>query len=89
MRGKRTVEINPNHPIIQTLKEAYEADKDSEETKNTAILLYNTALINSGFPSQFPLTDAWRQAQPTGGVAQPHRGVPAASRARGRPGRAV
>ena len=49
MRGKRTVEINPNHPIIQTLKEAYEADKDSEETKNTAILLYNTALINSGF----------------------------------------
>jgi len=52
MKPKKVVEINPNHPIIKSLKEQVEAageDGLSKEVKNAAQLLYSTALIDGGF----------------------------------------
>jgi len=49
MFGKKTMEINPRHPLIKTLQDKIESDKESEENKDLAWLLYDTALLNSGF----------------------------------------
>lgn len=49
MRGRRSLEINPYHPMIKELKSLYEKDSSSEETKNLAQLLYDSALLESGF----------------------------------------
>jgi heat shock protein beta len=49
MKGRRILEINPHHPLIQELKARQEADKDSKATASLAKLLYETALLESGF----------------------------------------
>ena len=49
MKGKRILEINPHHPLITELKQRFEADKDSSTTASLASLLYETALLESGF----------------------------------------
>nr|QBB20008.1 heat shock protein hsp90B [Ettlia sp. YC001] len=49
MRGQRTLEINPDHPLIIGLKDKVISDKDDEAAKATAALLYETALLESGF----------------------------------------
>ncbi|CAH2078099.1 unnamed protein product, partial [Thlaspi arvense] len=49
MRGKRVLEINPRHPIIKELKERVASDPEDESVKETAQLMYQTALIESGF----------------------------------------
>ena len=36
MRGRKTLEINPGHPIIKALKEKSEDDAGDEDTKQTA-----------------------------------------------------
>lgn len=43
------LEINPRHPIITKLNEMILNEPDAEETKDLAWLLYDAALINSGF----------------------------------------
>jgi len=48
--SKKTMEINPRHPIVVELLKRSEEDPDSEETKDLAWLLHDTALLNSGFP---------------------------------------
>merc|ERR1712146_363091 len=40
---------NPRHPIIKELKEKQAENEDSETTKLIATLLYETALLESGF----------------------------------------
>ena len=50
MSSKKILEINPNHKIIKTLKSKI---KDTS-SKNIAWLLYETALINSGFSLKKP-----------------------------------
>merc|ERR1712070_353707 len=42
-------EINPRHPIIKDLKEKHAEDESSESVKLIANLLYETALVESGF----------------------------------------
>nr|ACN26939.1 unknown [Zea mays] len=49
MRGKRVLEINPRHPIIKELRDKVAQDNESEELKHTARLVYQTALMESGF----------------------------------------
>lgn len=43
------LELNPRHPIIVKLNELVESKPEDEETKDLAWLLYDAALINSGF----------------------------------------
>lgn len=49
MRGKRVLEINPRHPIIKELREKVATDPEDEQVKQTARLMYQTALFESGF----------------------------------------
>ena len=54
MRGKKTLEVNPRHPMIATLKERSEQDPDSEETAVLAKLMFETAMLESGFTFDKP-----------------------------------
>merc|ERR1712187_743416 len=50
--SKKTLEINPRHPIIAELNNRVQAageDKVDEETKDLALVMLDTALLNSGF----------------------------------------
>ncbi|XP_028766282.1 endoplasmin homolog [Neltuma alba] len=49
MRGKRVLEINPRHPIIKELRERVVNNAEDESVKQTAKLMYQTALFESGF----------------------------------------
>jgi len=49
MKGRRTLEINPRHPIIKELKERIEAKDNGEDIQALAKMLYDSALIESGF----------------------------------------
>ncbi|KAL9358146.1 hypothetical protein Peur_051399 [Populus x canadensis] len=49
MRGKRVLEINPRHPIIKELRERVVKDPEDDSVKQTAHLMYQTALMESGF----------------------------------------
>jgi HSP90 family molecular chaperone len=53
-RGQRSLEINPRHPLVAQLKAAVAAaggkdDKVSDAAKGAAQLLYETALLESGY----------------------------------------
>ncbi|OIV96309.1 hypothetical protein TanjilG_09736 [Lupinus angustifolius] len=49
MRGKRVLEINPRHPIIKELRDRVVNNPEDESVKQTAQLIYQTALFESGF----------------------------------------
>ncbi|KAL3696526.1 hypothetical protein R1sor_010602 [Riccia sorocarpa] len=49
MKGKRTLEINPRHPIIKELREKVARNPEDEAAKQSAKLVYETALLESGF----------------------------------------
>ncbi|KAA0151541.1 hypothetical protein FNF27_07113 [Cafeteria roenbergensis] len=50
MASKKTMEINPRHPIVVELnRRATEAETPDEETANMAWALHDTAMLNSGF----------------------------------------
>ena len=46
---KKTLEINPRHPLIRELSRRIEADKEDPTAKNMALLMYETATLRSGF----------------------------------------
>ncbi|GMY28242.1 endoplasmin homolog [Fagus crenata] len=54
MRGKRVLEINPRHPIIKELRERVVVNPEDESVKQTALLMYQTALMESGFTLSDP-----------------------------------
>ena len=54
MRGKKTLEVNPRHPMIAALKERAATDPDSEETETLAKLMFETAMLESGFSFDKP-----------------------------------
>mmetsp|Transcript_72710 Transcript_72710/g.204929 ORF Transcript_72710/g.204929 Transcript_72710/m.204929 type:complete len:803 (+) Transcript_72710:81-2489(+) len=49
MSGRKTLEINPNHPIIADLLAKVKASKENSAAKDTAAVLFQTALIESGY----------------------------------------
>merc|ERR1712186_11711 len=49
MSGRKTLEINPNHPVIADLLEKVKADKEDKAAMDTAQVLFQTALIESGY----------------------------------------
>jgi len=49
MVSKKTMEINPRHPIILKLAAMATADKEDKKFEELAWLVHDTALINSGF----------------------------------------
>ncbi|XP_078448296.1 chaperone protein htpG family protein [Wolffia australiana] len=49
MKGKRVLEINPRHPIVKELRERVAKDPEDVGAKQAAQLMYQTALMESGF----------------------------------------
>ncbi|CAD7003792.1 heat shock protein 83-like [Ceratitis capitata] len=60
MAGKKHLEINPEHPIIETLREKADVDKNDKAVKDLCILLFETALLSSGFSLDSPQVHASR-----------------------------
>merc|ERR1711941_60418 len=57
MAAKKTMELNPGHPIVKALKTKFDANSSDKSAKDLVFLLYETALLSSGFtlddPSSF------------------------------------
>merc|ERR1711877_13993 len=49
MSGRKTLEVNPNHPVIVDLLSKVKADKEDKPALDTAQVLFQTALIESGY----------------------------------------
>merc|ERR1712078_611268 len=49
MSGRKTLEVNPNHPVVVDLLSKIKADKEDKAAKDTAQVLFQTALIESGY----------------------------------------
>ncbi|CAL5081906.1 unnamed protein product [Urochloa decumbens] len=54
MRGRRIFEINPDHPIVKDLSAACKNEPESTEAKRAVELLYEAALISSGYTPESP-----------------------------------
>merc|ERR1712070_671476 len=49
MAGRKTLEVNANHPVIIDLLAKVKTDKENEAALDTAQVLFQTALIESGY----------------------------------------
>merc|ERR1712161_143637 len=49
MSGRKTLEVNPNHPVVADLLAKVKADKENAAAVDTAHVLFQTALIESGY----------------------------------------
>merc|ERR1712033_3230 len=60
MAAKKQFEINPEHPIMETLRKKADADKNDKSVKDLVMLLYETSLLASGFGLEDPQVHAGR-----------------------------
>ncbi|KAK2567458.1 Heat shock protein HSP 90-alpha 1, partial [Acropora cervicornis] len=60
MAAKKHLEVNPDHNIVETLRQKVEADKNDKSVKDLVMLLYETSLLSSGFTLDDPQVHASR-----------------------------
>ena len=60
MSAKKQLEVNPEHNIIDTLRQKVEADKNDKSIKDLVMLLFETSLMSSGFSLENPQSHANR-----------------------------
>merc|ERR1711865_973526 len=54
MAGRKTLEVNPNHPVIVDLLSRVESNKEDAIAMDTSLVLFQTALIESGYDVSDP-----------------------------------
>ena len=52
-KAEKVLEINPDHPIYETLKKLFDSDKDKLKTYSE--ILYDQALLVEGMPIEDPV----------------------------------
>jgi len=60
MAAKKHLEINPDHKIIESLRVKADADKNEKSVKDLVLLLFETALLSSGFALEDPAVHSQR-----------------------------
>jgi len=60
MVGKKKMEINPDHTIMTTLLKKFQANASDRTVKDLVWLLFETAMLTSGFSLEDPVTFADR-----------------------------
>merc|ERR1712066_396162 len=60
MAAKKQLEINPDHSIVESLRAKAEADKNDKSVKDLVLLLFETALLSSGFALEDPAVHSQR-----------------------------
>ncbi|KAI4489544.1 hypothetical protein M0802_010981 [Mischocyttarus mexicanus] len=60
MVAKKHLEINPDHSIMENLRQKVEANKNDKSVKDLVKLLFETALLSSGFALEDPQIHASR-----------------------------
>merc|ERR1712002_497324 len=54
MAAKKHLEINPDHSIVETLRQRADADKNDKSVKDLVMLLFESSLLSSGFTLEDP-----------------------------------
>merc|ERR1711988_66652 len=54
MAGRKTLEVNPNHPVVVDLLSKVKANKEDSAAMDTALVLFQTAMIESGYDVSDP-----------------------------------
>jgi len=60
MAAKKHLEVNPDHSIVENLRQRAETDKNDKSVKDLVLLLFETSLLSSGFSLEDPAVHARR-----------------------------